>query len=238
MSMHLLKPVIHRPASSLITPPQPAKLGLPLDEPSVLSFIQPCGSLSHRIICITLRVSRLGEDTQWMNSRAWFTISTSSFRFLLFRLKTKLFLLFQIFQIAIGKTTLQGKCTARKLQLTLPLKDIQSPTSCFSKMLWFEDKIPNWFHICLNGGQSLRACGMLSSPSWLMGHIVSWITPILSRKTLTPMLGTFPKKSLYFRECIRFPYPASRERDNVVTGIAWIVLFISKGSSKRISSQS
>ena len=177
MPILLLKPFTHCPLASLITPPQKAKPLPPFTEPSVFSFNYPLSDFTQQILLITFCTEALGVAPQWMNSQAWFRISPANFGFLLLLLKTKLFLLFQIFHTAKGKINHQGGLVASKLQLFLSLIDNHTCKSLLQKA-WFEGVIPNWFHTCLICGQSRRACKMVSKPLRQIVHVLSWTTPL------------------------------------------------------------
>ena len=115
--IRLENPAIHLPFSSLITPPQPAKPGLPLEAPSVFNFFQPACGFSHLTLLMMLQVRSLGDDAQYMNSIPWFTVTSAKFGFGFFPQKTHPFLLFHIFHNAKGKIIFQGKIPAVPLYI-------------------------------------------------------------------------------------------------------------------------
>ena len=148
--IRLLKPLTHWPLSSRTMPPQPANLASPLKAPSVLNFFQPNDGLSQHILLTTLPTCTLGEATQCRNSKAWFTISAANFGLLFFQLKTSLFLLFQIFHTAKGKTIFQGGFAAIKLPLFVPFDASQTCKLLRqNQKAWSVAVTPSWFHTCL-----------------------------------------------------------------------------------------
>ena len=63
-------PQIHSPSSFLMSPPLPAKPGLPVEEPSKLSLNHLASSFSHLILLSTLFAIVLGSFTQCSYSMA------------------------------------------------------------------------------------------------------------------------------------------------------------------------
>ena len=105
----LVNPEIHRPCSTLTTPPHPARPLLPNWDPSVLSFFHPIGGLFHRIRLNTLQTESLDETAQHKKSKAWAQMWVANLGFWLFPLNTLWFLLFQILHTAIGKRILHWR---------------------------------------------------------------------------------------------------------------------------------
>ena len=139
----LMKPNNHLPRSSLIRPPPPAKPKETLEDPSVLSFIQPELGFSHLTCLITMQLLHLGWVSHSIYSIAWDNITLVRLGLTPLLLKTTWFRCFHKDQMAKGKRMCQGTPFMVWVVLTLVFEASQVLIS-WEKKRELELWIPNW----------------------------------------------------------------------------------------------